>query len=291
MKISGFTLVRNAEVLDFPVEASIRSILPLCDEVVVNVGKSEDATLDLVRGIEDSRIRVLETEWDFSRGESVLREETARAMRACRFAWGFYIQADEVLHEDGVAPLRSAFEDAERTSLVEGLVVRYRHIFGNPDTEAVNRRWYRREVRGVRLDSRAEVRPYRDAQGFRVGERERRVRARAVNADMFHYGWLRSAAALRARGAVDRHLYPGRWVPPAETAAVLRWFPGLRPFSGTHPAVAREWVAEHANDPERIVTPKFFAAEHLRFYASDLIERLTGRRPFEFRNYTLVPGP
>jgi hypothetical protein len=290
MKISGFTLVRNAEVLDFPVEASIRSILPLCDEVVVNVGKSEDATLDLVRGIEDSRIRVLETEWDFSRGESVLREETARAMRGCRFAWGFYIQADEVLHEDGVAPLRNAFEDAERGSGVEGLVVRYRHIFGNPDTEAVNRRWYRREVRGVRLAG-GDVRPYRDAQGFRVGERERRVRARAVNADMFHYGWVRSAAALRARGAVDRQLYPGRWVPPAETAAVLRWFPGLRPFRGTHPAVAREWVAEHANDPERIVTPKFFAAEHLRFYASDLVEHLTGRRPFEFRNYTLVPGP
>ena len=49
----------------------------------------------------------------------MLREETARAMRACRFAWGFYIQADEVLHEDGVAPLRSAFEDAERIVYLE----------------------------------------------------------------------------------------------------------------------------------------------------------------------------
>lgn len=290
MKISGFTLVRNAEVLDFPVEASIRSILPLCDEVVVNVGKSDDATLDIVRGIGDSRIRVLETEWDFSRGESVLREETTRAMRECRFPWGFYIQADEVLHEDGVAPLREGFARAERSPGVEGLVVRYRHIFGDPRTEAVNRRWYRREVRGVRLDPMVGVCPYRDAQGFRVGSGERRVRALAVNAEMFHYGWLRSAAALRSRGAVDRHLYPGRWVPPAETAAVLRWFPGLRPFSGTHPAVARAWVAAHADDPERVITPKFFAAEHLRFYASDLIERITGHRPFEFRNYTLVPG-
>ena len=35
--------------LDFPVEASIRSILPVCDEVVVNVGRSEDETLELVR--------------------------------------------------------------------------------------------------------------------------------------------------------------------------------------------------------------------------------------------------
>ena len=52
MKVSGFTLVRNAEILDFPVEASIRSILPVCDEVVVNIGKSDDRTLAIVRAIQ-----------------------------------------------------------------------------------------------------------------------------------------------------------------------------------------------------------------------------------------------
>jgi hypothetical protein len=31
-----------------------------------------------------------------------------------------------------------------------------------------------------------------------------------------------------------------------------------------------------------------FEAEFLRFYVSDAIERLTGARVFEFRNYTLV---
>ena len=105
---------------------------------------------------------------------------------------------------------------------------------------------------------------------------------------MFHYGWLRSAAALAARSEVDRRLYPGRWVPPAGQGAVLRWFPGLRPFRGSHPKVAREWVASRAADPDRVVTPPFFALENLRFYASDLVERLSGVRPFEFRNYTLV---
>jgi len=288
MKVSGFTLVRNAEILDFPVEASIRSILPVCDEVVVNVGKSDDRTLDIVRSIADPKIRILETEWDFSRGEELLRTETARAMRACRHRWGLYIQADEVLHEAGLTSLLGAVQAADRDPRVEGLVVRYRHIFGDPDTEAVNRRWYRREVRVVRLDSALGVEPYRDAQGFRVGAQRRRVRARLANAEIFHYGWLRSAAALRARGAVDRVLYPGRWVPPTESAAVLRWFPGLRPFAGTHPETARPWVAAHAVDPERVVTPPFFAAEHLRFYLSDVVERITGRRPFEFRNYVLI---
>jgi hypothetical protein len=287
MRISGFSIVRNADVLDFPVEASLRSILPLCDELVVNVGVSEDHTLERVRSIGDPRIRVLESTWDFSRGEAVLREETARAMRACRAPWGLYIQADEVLHEQSLSLLDDAVASADRDPRIEGLVVRYHHIFGDPETEAINRRWYRREVRVVRLGAAYDVRPYRDAQGFRVGPAMRRVRARLTDAEMFHYGWLRSAAALRSRGTVDRSLYPGRWVPPVDQAAVLRWFPGLTPFRGTHPAVAREWVAARARDPGRIVTPPFFAAEHLRFYASDLVERLTGRRPFEFRNYTL----
>ena len=288
MKISGFTIVRNAERLDFPVEASIRSILPIVDEMVVNVGRSEDRTLDIVQAIGDPKIRTLETEWDFGRGEAVLREETLRAMRACRHRWGVGIQADEVLHESGAPRLVEAIETADPDPRVEGLVLRYHHIFGDPGTEAVNRRWYRREVRAVRLDPALEIAPYRDAQGFRVGPGQRKVRARLADADMFHYGWLRSARALTARGEVDRHLYPGRWVPPSEQAAVLRWFPGLRPFLGSHPLVAREWVATHATDPDRVVTPPFFEKEHLRFYASDLVERLTGIRPFEFRNYTLV---
>lgn len=287
MKVSGFTIVRNAERLDFPVVASIRSILPICDEVVVNVGHSDDRTLDIVRGIQDPKIRVLETEWDFSRGGTLLRDETLRAMRACRHSWGVCIQADEVLHEAGLGPLREAIESSGEAGSVDGVVVRYRHIFGRPDLEAVNRRWYRREVRAVRLESSRGVEPYRDAQGFRVFPGERRIRARLADAEMFHYGWLRSAAALRARGEVDRHLYPGRWIPPTDQAALLRWFPGLRPFRGTHPAVAGDWVQAHAQDPDRDITPPCFHWEHLRFYASDLVERLTGTRPFEFRNYTL----
>jgi hypothetical protein len=288
MKVSGFLVVRNAEILDFPVGASLRSILPICDEVVVNVGRSEDRTLDLVRSIADPKVRILETVWDLGRGGALLREETLRTMRACRHAWGVCIQADEVLHETGAPGLRAAIESADREPGVEGLVVRYHHIFGDPGTEAVNRRWYRREVRAVRLDPSLGIEPYRDAQGFRREPGHHRIRARLTDAEMFHYGWMRSAAALRARGAIDRVLYPGRWIPPGEQAAVLRWFPGLRPFRGAHPRVAQPWVEARRHDPERVVTPRFFELEHLRFYASDLVERLTGTRPFEFRNYTLV---
>ena len=44
MFVSGFTFIRNALKLDYPVKEAILSILPLVDEMVVAVGSSEDGT-------------------------------------------------------------------------------------------------------------------------------------------------------------------------------------------------------------------------------------------------------
>jgi len=284
--VSGFTIVRNAIELDFPVLESIASVLPWCDEMVVNVGRSDDDTLALIEAIGDPKIRILETVWKLEDGAAVLRDQTLAAMRACRHSWGIYIQADEVLHERGGRQLLETIAAVDSDPAVEGLAVRYRHFFGDPDTEATNRHWYRREVRVIRLGPELDIHPFRDAQGFRVGPTDRRIRARLTGAEMFHYGYTRSAAALRSRARADRHLYPGRASPP--DGARLRWSPGIRPFRGEHPAVARDWVERHRSDPERKILPRSFEAGHLRYYASAAVERLTGWRPFEFRNYDPV---
>ncbi len=285
--VSGFTIVRNAITLDFPVVASIRSLLPVCDEVVVNVGRSDDETLELVRSIGDPKIQILETEWDMTIRNRVLGDETLRAMRACRHPWGIYIQADEVLHERGAEELAAAIARHDADRRVEGLLVRYLHFYGDMDTIAVNRRWYRREVRAVRLDPALDIRPYQGAQGFRVGPELRKIRARLTGAEMFHYGWARPTQALKAKRETNRVIYP--WSREREARRpLLPWFPGLTRFQGTHPDAAREWVDARRHDVERRVEPPHFQAEFLRFYASDIIERLTGARVFEFRNYTVV---
>jgi hypothetical protein len=287
VEISGFTIVRNAVRLDFPIEASIRSLLPVCHEVVVNVGKSEDDTLEVIRSIPDPKIRIIETDWDMTIRNKVLGDETLRAMRACRFPWGIYIQADEVLHETGAEALARAIQEYDADRRVEGLLVRYRHFYGNLDTVGTHRRWYRREVRAVRLDPALDIRPYQGAQGFRVGPEHRKIRARLTDAEMFHYGWARPAQALRSKIEVSRVLYP--WVKQPDAAQpLLPWTPGLRRFTGTHPAAARDWVAARRHDPERKVEPRRFRWRFLRYYISAAIERLTGVRVFEFRNYKIV---
>jgi hypothetical protein len=286
VKVSGFTIVRNAIKLDFPVEASIRSILPLCDEVVVNVGRSEDDTLALVRSIADPKIRILETQWDMTRRNTVLGLETHRAMQACQHPWGVYIQADEVLHENGVDELRATIQAADEDVRVEGLLVPYIHFYGGFDTVATHRRWYRREVRVVRLSRELDIRPYQGAQGFRVGPDHRRIRARLTAAQMFHYGWARPAQALREKRDLGRTMYP--WRNADETLPLLSWMPGLQRFRGTHPAVAQQWIEARQVDPERVIGPRQFRWRFLRYYISTAIERLTGARIFEFRNYKVV---
>jgi len=286
VKVSGFTIVRNAVKLDFPVEASIRSILPICDEVVVNVGRSEDETLELVRSIRDPKIRILETEWDMSRRNTVLGLETHRAMRACLHPWGVYIQADEVLHERGAEELVVAIRAADADRRIEGLLVRYRHFYGGFDTVATHRRWYRREVRAVRLAPELDIRPYQGAQGFRVGPGHRKIRARLTGAEMFHYGWARPAEALREKRDLGRTMYP--WRNADTSRPLLAWMPGIEPFTGTHPAAARGWIDARRHDPERVIAPRRFRWRFLRYYISSAIERMTGIRVFEFRNYEIV---
>jgi hypothetical protein len=278
--VSGFAIVRNAVTLDYPIIPAIRSILALCDEVVVNVGRSEDGTRDVIAGLGDARVRILDAQWDVSRGSDVLSLETNRAMAACRGRWGVCIQADEVLHEDGVARLAAAMRAAEGDARVEGLLVDYVHFYGDVDTVATNRHWYRREVRVVRLDR--DVRSWGDAQGFRVGSAGRRVGARATGARMFHYGWARPPASARRKQRAMQEIFRGRGERP------LEWTPLLRRFAGTHPRAAAEWVAARratgsAPWPRRRLRPG-----DLRYYVSDWIERLTGARVFEYRNYVEV---
>ena len=64
MKVSGFTFVRNVVKYDYPVVESIRSILPVVDEFIVNVGRCDDGTLELIRSISDPKIRIVESIWD-----------------------------------------------------------------------------------------------------------------------------------------------------------------------------------------------------------------------------------
>src|SRR5690606_8424197 len=117
--------------------------------------------LERVEAIGDERIRVVHSTWDPSAGHQMLATETARAMAACSHPWGIYIQADEVLEDGGAVRLRRMIEGIDGALNIEGVTVDYLHFYGGFDTVAINRRWYRREVRAVRLGGASGVHSFR----------------------------------------------------------------------------------------------------------------------------------
>jgi hypothetical protein len=196
-----------------------------------------------------------------------------------------------VLHETGAAIVAERVREWAGDIRVEGLLVDYQHFYGDFATVATNRHWYRREVRCVRLGG--EIHSYQDAQGFRVGPAERPVRARVTGAQMFHYGWARPPHSLWHKLDAARQIFTAAAVNAPEPAAApqgLEWTPLLRPFAGTHPRAAQAWIAARSGGRRdgRAVGPRRFRLEHVRLYASDWIERLSGARVFEYRNYVEV---
>jgi glycosyltransferase involved in cell wall biosynthesis len=283
MRIVGCTLVANAHRLDFPVVPAIRSILPLCDEVIVNLGPSTDDTRELLLGIADPRVRIIDGAWLPAPGGATLAIETQRVLDAAVGDWALYIQADEVLHEASLEPLARTMNEAHDDPAIEGVLVNYRHFYGSFESLGGNRSWYRREVRALRLG--AGVRSHQDAQGFRVGPSLRRLRARPSEALMFHYGWARPLPALREKYLVDRELYGTDRRP---LPLRLPWQVGLRRFHGSHPRVAQEWIAERRGRLPEGLEPPVWSARQLQLGLALAIERLSGWRPFEYRNYEVV---
>ena len=268
--VSGFSIVRNAIRYDYPVLESLRSLLPLVEELVVAVGRSDDGTLEAVRSLDDPRLVVIETVWDESlrQGGRVLAQQTNVALSRCRHPWAFYLQADEVVHEEDYDRIRAALARHEADPGIDALWFRFLHFEGT--FSYVNPLRYRRQCRAVRNDGRLESAG--DAAGFARRD-GRRLKTARSGARIFHYGWVRAPGALRAKTlAFEKLWHDDAWVAarwgdmPAETLGdvdlAFRW-------RGRHPAVMRErigavsWEVPAGRRPlldTPLLNPRFYTA-------------------------------
>jgi glycosyltransferase involved in cell wall biosynthesis len=293
VRLSGFSFVRNAVDLYYPVAESIRSALPICDEFVVAAGDSSDGTTALLRGIGDPKLQIIETVWDqqqFVRGASNA-SQTNIALNACRGDWAFYLQADEVVHEDDLGPLLQRLRAYRDDPRVDGLVFEYLHFYADYDHFQTSHNWYRREVRVVRTGR--GIRSWKSAQGFRHRD-GRKLRVVPAGARIFHYGWVRPPRRMtrKARALAEVHLGAAgarAYVPDIDKGFDFGQLHGRARFTGTHPAVMQERIA--ACDWQ--VSPTATRQKHDRpgvRFLSFLENRVLGFRIAEHRNYVLLPS-
>lgn len=289
MKISGFTIIKNAVINDYPIVEAIRSILPVVDEMVVSIGKSEDDTESLIRSIQDPKIKIVNSEWDpaLRQGGKILAVETNKAFQhiSPESDWGFYIQADEIVHEKYHPVIREAAERFLNDKRVDGLLFHYLHFYGTYDYVGDSRKWYDKEIRIIRNDKSIEA--FKDAQGFRRnGER---LPVKLIDAWIYHYGWVKSPQQMKQKMYQTGKL----WHSDEEMNAFLQSsdifnyndFDSLTKFEDTHPNVMQERIAKKNWDVSLDIQKKKFSLKDRLLY---WIEKRTGKRLFDFRNYKII---
>ena len=290
MKVVGFTFIRNAIKYDYPVEEAIKSILPLCDEVIVNVGNSDDATEALINEIEPSKIKVFNSTWDESlmEGGRVLAAETDKAYQRvpADADWCFYIQADEIIHEKYYGVILSAMKKYKDDLKVEGLLFRYKHFYGSYDYVGDTRKWYSHEIRIIRKDK--DIHSYRDAQGFRKDGRKLNVAE--IDAFVYHYGWVRHPQYQMKKVLGFEKLYYSANMASKISKEETEHFDysdidSLTRFTGSHPQVMQQRISKKNWTFEHDISRKKFTIKGRILH---WIEHVTGKRLFDYRNYNII---
>jgi hypothetical protein len=248
MKVSGFTFLRNGQKLGYPFVASIRSLLPIVDEFVIALGPCDDDTEKRVREIGDPKIRIIPTTWnerirsDYSVKGYVYGQQKSIALFNCTGDWAFYLEADEVLHENDLPKIRAAMEKHLNDERVEALAFDYLHFYGNKNTIAWSPGWYRSEVRIIRNTIPAWS---SEALFFNVlvgHKKSRYPRAAHTGATIYHYGWVRTEQQMNQRRAEVRKYWSDQPSPEKKFANVDA--ATLRRFNGTHPQVIQSLLPE-----------------------------------------------
>lgn len=318
MKVSGFTIVRNAIKYDYPVVESILSVLPVVDEMVVAVGDSEDETLQLIESIASPKIKIVHSVWDdqLRTGGRLLAVETNKAFQSTSpdSDWCFYIQADEVLHEKYHDTVKSAMLHYKDDKEVEGLLFNYLHFYGSYSYVADSPKWYNHEIRIIRKSNL--ITSWGDAQGFRKYKtdsfidmndwargaskqqisgivdksvRAYKLRVKAIDASIYHYGWVKDPKAQQRKQENFHKMWHGdEWIKKNVVAASdydYSIIDSLSEFIGTHPAVMQKRINESNWAFEFDVSKKQMP---VKYQIRKWLKNKLGISVGEYRNYKLL---
>jgi hypothetical protein len=291
MKVSGFSFIKNALKFDYPVIEAVTSILPVCDEFVVAVGKSDDDTLNYIKSINSPKLRIIETVWDetLREGGRVLSDETNKAFRAISADtdWCFYIQGDEVIHEKYLDNIKQAMIKYKDDKDVDGLLFEHINFYGSYDYVADSRNWNKKEIRVIK--NNPDFYSYKDAMSFRKGK-DVKLDVVFVDACIYHYGWVKQPEAMQKKQLEFHKLWhDDKWVEeniPKVDEFDYSQIDSVAKFKGTHPKVMEQRLKRlnwtFSFDPTK------GKKQSLRKRILNYIYQNTGVHIGEFKNYNLI---
>ena len=309
MKISGFTMCKNASKLYYPVKASITSILPIVDEFIVAVGDcdKDDDTLEQIKSINSNKIKIIHTVWDVEKYPRGMENahQTDIAKNACNGDWVFYLQADEVVHENDLQKIKDKCKEHLNNKNVDGLLFNYLHFYGDYNHYNNGRGWYQNEIRLVRNDK--EIHSFQSAQSFRripnfdglsyrKKEGSSKLNVVKVDAKIYHYGWVRPPRFMQKKKIALDSIHSNK--NSVNDPEIFNYGPigCLTKFDGTHPSVMEHWIekfdwSEHLNYTKKYsLNREKMKHEKIHYRIMNKIEKLfnNNRHFFSYSNWNII---
>ncbi len=304
---------KNANKLYYPMKQSIASILPIVDEFIVALGDSDedDHSREEILSLKSDKIKIIDTKWDLTQYPNGTENahQTDIAREHCTGDWLFYLQADEVIHEKYLPIIKQRCEELLDDKEVEGLLFAYKHFWGDYQHYHFSHKWYKHEIRIVRNDpdihSWESAQSFRripdfDGKNYRQQEGTYKLKVAKVDAEVFHYGWVRPPHLMRKKMKALDTIHQGNSEAERRAQRNRNFDYGplnqLQKFEGTHPEVMQEWIKrfdwqdelQYQGKPSknRLKHPH----EKLKYRAATFLENnfLAGKTLGGFKNYILL---
>lgn len=311
MTISGYTFVRNAVKLAYPLKESIISILDLVDEFVIAYcpGDEDDTTLELINSIGSRKIRIVDAKWEPEKFKqnTLYSHLSDIAKNSCTGDWLFYLQVDEVVHEKYINIIKNACSNYLNNDETEGLLFSYRHFWGDYNHSFTHHGWYPKEIRIIK--NLAEIHSWRDAQSFRYykdfkpttefyqkKDGARKLNVALIPAEIYHYGWVRPPSTMSNKQRrmdktwdperTDRHIVPYDYGP----------LDRVPEFKDSHPLIMKDrilafnWKSELQYKGAIASDRALHKHEQLKYRIKTWIEinLLRGAEIGGFKNYNII---
>ena len=285
MKVSAFTFIKNGQLLGYPFIQSIKSILPIVDEFVINVGLGDDNTLDEIKKINDSKIRIIQSCWNDNMKDRgfVYGQQKMVAQYNCTGDWAFYIEGDEIYHENDLDKIYMSMKDNLNNSNVEALIFDFYHFYGNGNSYLDSPGWYRSEARIIKNSLRTYAPDglfWLVLDSNKVG---RYPKAKHTGAKCYHYGWVRSEAEMNLKSEkVQKY-----WGEKAKKIDYSKMDQSIiKEFNGSHPKIIKDWLPND-NEVFKADTNYKLSKKQKRHRVMIIIEKFLGLE-LSKKHYKLV---
>jgi len=244
MKVSAFTFIKNGQILGYPFIESIQSILTIVDEFIINVGESEDDTLLLIQSISSPKIRIIKSKWNDTMRERgyVYGQQKMIAQYNCTGDWAFYIEGDEVYHENDLEQIRESMKIHLNDSNVEALAFDFYHFYGNANSFLDSPGWYRSEVRIIKNSIRAYAPDGLFWLVLKSNKKGRYPRAKHTGVNCYHYGWVRSEEQMNLK-SYKVQKYWGKEPVKVDYSQMDQSI--IKEFQGSHPDIVKDWLPKN----------------------------------------------